>query len=50
MKVPGGKLRETQTTFITDFERVGIGVWVLTDGSPQEYQKLFKPPNWQEFI
>lgn len=50
MKVPGGKLRETQIEFITDFALVGVGVWVLTDDTIKEYQKLFKPPNWQEFL
>ena len=50
MKVPGGKLRETQTEFIADFARVNIGVWVLTDANPEQYRLLFQPPNWEEFL
>ena len=50
MKVPGSKLRETQIKFITDFERAGVGVWVLEAGDPQQYARLFKPPNWRNYL
>lgn len=50
VKTPVGRLRETQITFITDFAFVGIGVWVLQAATPEEYAKLFKPPNWQAYI
>lgn len=50
MKVPGGKLRETQIEFITDFALVGVGVWVLEDATPAEYAKLFGEPNWSEYL
>jgi hypothetical protein len=50
MKKPGEKLRDTQIEFITDFALAGVGVWVLTDGTPLEYSKLFKPPNWERFL
>lgn len=50
MKVPGGKLRETQIEFITDFERAGVGIWVLVAANPQEYAKLFRPPNWKDYL
>jgi hypothetical protein len=49
MKRPGERLRESQLTFITDFELVGVGVWVLVSATPEEYRKLFHPPNWREF-
>lgn len=49
-KRPGERLRDTQIEFITDFALVNVGVWVLTDGTPEEYAKLFQPPNWQAYI
>jgi hypothetical protein len=27
----------------------GAGVWVITDCTQQEYDKLFKRPNWQDY-
>ena len=50
MKVPGGKLRETQIRFITDFELAGVGVWVLEAATPEQYARLFKPPNWRNYL
>lgn len=50
MKCPGEKLRQTQIDFITQFCLVQVFVWVLVDGTPEEYRKLFGPPNWQQFI
>jgi hypothetical protein len=50
MKKPGEKLRDTQIKFITDFALAGVQVWVLTDGTPEEYRKLFQPPNWERFL
>lgn len=28
----------------------GSGIWVLTSDSDEEYNKLFKPPNWHYFL
>lgn len=28
----------------------GVGVWVLTSDSDSEYQKLFKPCNWWQYL
>ena len=28
----------------------GAGVWILTGDSDEEYNKLFKPPNWAFYL
>lgn len=28
----------------------GIGIWILTAATEIEYQKLFKSPNWYQFL
>lgn len=28
----------------------GAGVWILTSDSQEEYNKLFKPPNWVYYL
>jgi hypothetical protein len=50
VKTPVGNLRETQVIFITDFALTGVGVWVLKADTPEEYAKLFKPPNWKDYL
>lgn len=32
------------------FSSKGVGVWVLTDSTPEELNKLFQPPNWHTFL
>lgn len=32
------------------WERAGIGIWILTAATQLEYDKLFQPPNWREFV
>jgi hypothetical protein len=27
----------------------GIGIWIITAATDEEYAKLFKPPNWREY-
>ena len=43
-----GRYTKDQIKFFPIFEKCGIGVWVL-DGEGQ-YDKLFKPPNWRDFL
>jgi hypothetical protein len=31
-------------------DRCGIGIWVLTDASEAEYEKLFSKPNWKKLL
>ena len=28
----------------------GVGIWVLTSDSDEEIKKLFKPPNWYQYL
>lgn len=27
----------------------GVGIWILTDATQAEYDKLFAPPNWRDY-
>ena len=31
------------------WEKAGLGVWIMTEATEQEYSKLFKPPNFREY-
>jgi hypothetical protein len=31
------------------WDRAGIGIWILTAATDEEYAKLFGPPNWRDF-
>ncbi|REJ65605.1 MAG: hypothetical protein DWQ31_16835 [Planctomycetota bacterium] len=31
------------------WEKKGIGIWILTAATQREYDKLFKPPNWRDY-
>jgi hypothetical protein len=31
------------------WERHGVGIWVLTAATQEEYDKLFGPPNWRDY-
>lgn len=31
------------------WERAGIGIWILVAGTQAEYDKLFGPPNWRQY-
>lgn len=28
----------------------GVGIWILTAATEEEYKKLFKPPNWYQYL
>jgi len=32
-----------------EWEKAGIGIWILTAATQEEYDKLFQPPNWRDF-
>jgi hypothetical protein len=32
------------------WESFGLGVWILTAATQEEYDKLFAPPNWRSFV
>jgi hypothetical protein len=31
------------------WEKMGIGIWILTAATQHEYDKLFKAPNWRDY-
>jgi hypothetical protein len=31
------------------WDRYGVGIWILTAANQEEYDKLFAPPNWQQY-
>lgn len=31
------------------WDSFGIGIWIITAATEEEYDKLFKPPNWREY-
>jgi hypothetical protein len=31
------------------WERFNCGIWILTDATQAEYNKLFEPPNWRQY-
>jgi len=32
------------------WEQHGVGIWILIAATQSEYDKLFKPPNWRNYI
>ena len=32
-----------------EWERSGLGVWIMVDATEEEYAKLFQPPNFREY-
>jgi hypothetical protein len=43
-----GRLESSQVHKFSLWKKFGLGVWVLT--GPEDYGKLFLPPNWWEFL
>lgn len=31
------------------WDRFKIGIWILTAATQEEYDKLFRPPNWRDY-
>lgn len=31
------------------WDQFGVGIWILTDATQEEYDKLFRPPNWRDY-
>ena len=29
--------------------KYGVGIWIITAATDEEYRKLFQPPNWREY-
>ncbi len=32
------------------FASKGVGIWILTSDTDEEIKKLFRPPNWYQFL
>lgn len=48
-KLPkGSDLTKAQCQKWPEWERNGLGVWIMKYATEEEYQKLFEPPNWRE--
>lgn len=41
---------KAQLVFFHQLSSVGVGVWVLTAATEDEYKKLFKPANWHYYL
>lgn len=49
VKLPSGSvLTKAQCQKWPEWEKVGLGIWILREDSDEEYRKLFGPPNWRE--
>jgi hypothetical protein len=49
-KVPGKySFTKAQIDKWPKWEAVGIGVWIITAASEEEYAKLFQPPNFRQY-
>jgi len=33
-----------------ELQKHGVGIWILTGATEEEYSKLFQPPNWWQFL
>jgi len=44
------KFTQAQLEFFPLLASVGVGVWVLTDASQSEYDKLWQPANWHQYL
>jgi hypothetical protein len=31
------------------WEKYGVGIWILTGANQQQYDRLFKAPNWRDY-
>jgi hypothetical protein len=39
-----------QLEYFPELGAHGVGVWILIDGTEEEYKKLFRPYNWWQFL
>ena len=51
VKPPTGySFTNSQLKNFPEFERHGDKIWILCAGTKEEYDKLFKPPNWRQYL
>jgi hypothetical protein len=46
----GYRFTPAQILTFPEFAAKGVGVWVLTEASEEQYKLLFKPANWHMFL
>jgi hypothetical protein len=46
----GYRFTEAQLRTFPQFSKNNVGVWVLNEATDLSYDKLFKPPNWAQFL
>lgn len=51
VKQPGGKYTFTNAQKVKWplWESYNIGIWILVAATQEEYDKLFRPPNWRAY-
>lgn len=49
-KMQGSKFTPAQLDCFPKLCANGSGVWILTGATEQEYEKLFKQPNWWQYL
>lgn len=50
VKTPGRySFTKAQRAKWPEWERYGIGIWILVAATQEEYDKLFAPPNWRAY-
>lgn len=46
----GSRFTPAQLTWFPQFTAAGVGIWILTAATEEEYAKLFGPPNWAMYL
>jgi len=49
-KMRGSKFTPAQIDMFPKFTSHGAGIWILTAANADEYDLLFRPPNWAQFL
>ncbi len=50
-KCPTGyKFTAAQMEYFPELNSHGVGVWIITAATENEYKKLFKPQNWWAYL
>lgn len=44
------RFTDAQLEYFPLLDAKGVGIWILTDATSDEYAKLFKLPNWHLFL
>lgn len=44
------KFTAAQLTYFPLLDFCGIGIWILTSPTEEEYAKLFSKPNWKQYL